>query len=166
MTLAEPPISPWLADLPDDQVEAGKAHLERLMNEGVRSAKAAFESGDDEAGMRTMFDCIAARAIFDKLPKFVKDRCWRNINEMKALVSSKNVYPNVERDRVRRLDVPTLILSGSESQAVAKYSDSELERLIPENSRKRVVLHGATHIMWVEQPVQSRNTVLKFIREK
>ncbi len=166
VTLAEPPISLWLADLPGDDAEAGKAHLKRLMNEGVRPAKAAFDSGDDEAGMRTMFDCIAAKASFDRLPKFVKDRCWRNIKEMKAIVSSKNIYPNVERDRVRSMGVPTLILSGSESHAVAKFTDSELERLIPENSRKRVVLRGATHIMWVEQPVQSRNAVLEFIREK
>lgn len=166
LTLAEPPVSPWLADLPGKHAEAGKAHLKRLIEEGVKPAKTKFESGNDEAAMRIMFDCIAAKATFDKLPGFVKARCRRNINEMKALVTSDNIYPNVGRDRVRRLGVPTLILSGSESKAVAKYTDLELERLIPGNSRKRVVLHGATHILWVEQPVKARNTVLEFIRER
>ncbi|MEM9478063.1 MAG: alpha/beta hydrolase [Verrucomicrobiota bacterium] len=129
-------------------------------------ARKEFEAGNDEVAMRTMFDCIAAKATFDGMPEFVKDRCRRNINEMKALVSSKDIYPDVDRDRVRQLDVPTLILSGSESEAVAKYTDVELERLIPEGSRKRVVLEGATHIVWVEQPVQSRNAVLNFIRAR
>ena len=64
------------------------------------------------------------------------------------------------------LVVPTLSLSGSESWDTAKMTDLELERLIPERSRKRVVSQGAMHIMWLEQPVQYRDAVLEFIREK
>ncbi len=166
LTLAEPPIVPWLADLPDGHSEDGKAHLRKLMNEGVNPAKAAFESGDDEAAMRTIFDCIAGKQMFERLPEFVKDRCRRNIKEVKAIMISEDRYPAVDREQVRRLVVPTLILSGSKSRATAKLTDLELERLIPERSRKRVVLQGATHAMWVEQPVQSREAVLVFIRGK
>ncbi|MEM7146846.1 MAG: alpha/beta hydrolase [Verrucomicrobiota bacterium] len=166
LTLAEPPIAPWLADLPEAQSDAGKAHLKRLLETGVMPAKRAFEAGNEEAAMQTMFNCIAAKESFDRLPEFVKARCRRNINEMRALVTSKDTYPDVDRDRIRKFSVPTLILSGSESEAVAKYTDVELERLIPKESRKRVVLQAATHIMWVEQPVAARNAVLGFIRER
>lgn len=166
LTLGEPPIASWLADLPGEQSEAGRSHLTKLMGRGVIPTKAAFESGMDETALRTMFDCIGGDGAFDRLPAFVKNKCWQNIVELKAIVSSNDPYPSVDREEVRRLDVPTLIMSGSESIATAKFTDPELERLIPKRLRKRVVLQGATHIMWVEQPVRSREVVLEFIREQ
>ncbi|MBT5019211.1 MAG: alpha/beta hydrolase [Planctomicrobium sp.] len=166
LTLGEPPLVPWLTDLPGDKSEAGKMHLEKLMEQGINPTKAAFELGRDEIAMRTMFDCIGGAGAFERLPEFVKDKCRRNVTELKAIASSNAPYPFVDRKKVRSLAVPTLILSGSKSVAVAKYTDSELERLIPEHSRKRIVLVGATHIIWVQQPVQCRNAVLNFIRDK
>ena len=166
LTVAEPPIAAWLADLPEDQSKAGKAHLEKLMSQGIKPTKAAFEIGDGELAIRTMFDCIGGEGTYERLPKFVKVKCRQNITELKAIVSSNDPYPAVDREQVRRLTVPTLILSGSRSVATAKLTDPELERLLPPRSQKRVVLQGATHIMWVEQPVQCRNAVLEFIRGK
>ncbi len=164
VTLAEAPIVPWLLDLPADQQEAGKAQLAKLMNEGVHSAKLAIESGDENAAIKAMFDAIGGNGKFDALPEFVKKKCHRNILELKAFLLSENRYPDVARKEVRRLAVPTLILSGSQSVATARFTDPELERLIPVPSRKRVVFQGATHIMWIEQPVRFRQTVLDFIR--
>ena len=164
VTLAEPPIGSWLNDLPDAQSDAGKAHLQKLLTHGVHPAKRAIEAGNQEVAIRTMLDCIAAKPVYDGLPKFVKNRMMRNINELKALVSSPEIYPPVDRDQVRRLAVPTLILSGEKTLAMAKFTDAELERLIPKQWQTRVVLPGASHIMWVEQPVQSREAVLQFIR--
>ena len=164
VTLAEPPIASWLVDLPGDQSVAGKAHLERLMTQGVNPAKAAVQAGEEETAMKTMLDCIGDKPVYDGLPNFVKNRMLRNINELKALVTSPEIYPAVNREEVRRLAVPTLILSGSKTRAVAKLTDPELVRLIPQRWQTRVVLPDASHIMWVEQPVQSREAVLKFIR--
>lgn len=166
LTLAEPPLVPWLVDLPKAHAEAGRAHWARLMNEGVKPAKLAFESGMDEAGMKIIFDCIAGKKMFDRLPDWVKARCRRNMKEVRAIMTSEDPYPAVDREKVRRLDLPTLILSGGESRATARFTDLELERLLPKSSRKRVVLPDATHIMWVEQPVRCRELVLDFIRGK
>ncbi len=166
VTLAEAPIVPWLIDLPTNQQEAGKAQLAKLMNQGVNSAKLAIESGDDRAAIKAMFDAIGGNGKFDALPEFVKKRCQRNILELKAFLLSEDRYPDVARQQVRRLAVPTLILSGSQSVATARFTDPELERLIPVPSRKRVVFQGATHIMWIEQPVRFRQTVIEFTRGK
>ena len=164
VTLAEPPIVPWLANLPGDQSESGKAQLEKLMSQGVNPARAALDMGDEEAAIRAMFDSIGGTGLFDVLPQFVKDKCRRNILELRAFIQSEDRYPDVDRDDVRRLAVPTLILSGSDSVATARFTDPEIERLISAQSRERVVLQGATHIMWIEQPVQCREAVLEFIR--
>ena len=96
---------------------------------GQEVARTAFQSGDDELAMRTMLDAIGDEGTFERLPQNVRDRCWRNRNEMKAIVSSKSAYPFVDREQVRRLTVPTLLLSGSKSVATAKFTDPELERL-------------------------------------
>ena len=164
VTLAEPPIIPWLADLPDDPSGAGKAQLAKLMNEGIEPAKAALDSGDEEGAILIMFDCISGEGKYDSLPGFVKEKCRRNVSELKALVYSEDRFPEVDRQRVGRLALPTLIVSGSESVATARFTDPELERLIPERFRERVVFEGGTHIMWIEQPVIFRETVLGFIR--
>ncbi len=164
VTLAEAPIVPWLTELPADQKTVGEAQFTKLMVKGVKSAKAAVESGDQDAAIRAMFDTIGGDGKFDSLPPFVKEKCRRNTLELKAFLLSDDRYPDVDREQVRRLAVPTLILSGSKSVATARFTDPELERLIPERSRKRIVFEGATHIMWIEQPVRFRETVLKFIR--
>ncbi len=166
VTLAEAPIGSWLEDLTGNQSQAAKAHWKKLMEQGINPTKAAFETGDDQLAMRTMFDCIGGKGAFERLPKFVQGCCLRNLNEMRAIVSSDDTYPAVDREKVRELNVPTLILSGSKSVATSRFTDPELERLIPKRSRKRVVLQGASHVMWVEQPVQCREVVLEFIRDK
>ena len=135
VTLAEAPIVPWLTELPADQRKDGEAQLTKLMSEGVKSAKAAIESGDEDAAIRAMFDAIGGDGKFDSLPPFVKEKCRRNISELKAFLLSDDRYPNVNREQVRRLEVPTLILSGSKSVATARFTDPELERLIPERLR-------------------------------
>lgn len=164
ITLAEAPIVPWLTELPADEREAGEAQLAKLMNQGVKSAKVAMEAGETDAAIKAMFDAIGGDGRFDSLRPFVKKKCRRNILELKAFLSSDDRYPDVDRNLVRRLAVPTLILSGSKSVATAKFTDPELVRLIPERSRKHVVFEGATHIMWIEQPKRFRETVLEFVR--
>ncbi|MEM9586218.1 MAG: alpha/beta hydrolase [Planctomycetota bacterium] len=166
LTLAEPPIVPWLSSLSGEQSEDGREQAERLFTEGVEPARVAFGSGDDELAMRLMMDAIGGKGTSDKLPGPVLQRCRRNLKDMKAIVTSPNAYPEVARERVRRLKVPTLILSGGNSVATAKWTDPELEQLLPEETRKRVVFPDATHIMWVQKPVECRRAVLQFIRGK
>jgi non-heme chloroperoxidase len=166
LTLAEPPIASWLADLPGDTSEDGMALLTKLMSQFIEPVKLAFESDDEEMALRKFLDFVGGKGTLDRLPKSVEEMCRRNIKELKALMISEDRYPYIDREQVRRLNLPTLILSGGMSQDVAKLTDSELERLIPERLQKRVVLNGATHLMWTEQPEQSRMSVLEFIHGK
>ncbi len=162
VTLAEAPIVGWLASLPGDEAEPGRAQLRRLIGCSGR-AREAFAADNDELALRTMIDCISGDGKYDRIPDAVKARMRQNINELKSLITSQN-RTRLDRDQVRRLTKPTLLLSGSRTVATAKYTDPELARLLPDRNSKWVVLQGATHTMWVEQPVQSRNAVLRLIR--
>ena len=163
VSLVEPPILPWLNDLPGEQREAGRKHFTKLMKQGVEQAQAALNSGDETAAIKAMIDAIGGTGKYDSLPQFVKEKCRRNILELRAFLASEDRYPNVDRAKVQNLAVPTLILSGGRSVATARFTDPELERLIPTKNRKRVVFKDATHILWIEHPVRFREEILDFI---
>ena len=42
----------------------------------------------------------------------------------------------------------------------------ELERLLPEKARQRVIIRDADHGMWFQQPEGCRKAVLEFLRGK
>jgi pimeloyl-ACP methyl ester carboxylesterase len=76
------------------------------------------------------------------------------------------MYPGLDRDAVRTIEVPTLLLSGEKSAASHKSVDAELERLLPELSRQRVIIRDADHGMWFQQPEACRSATLEFLRGK
>jgi esterase len=47
------------------------------------------------------------------------------------LARSENPYPDVSRDRVRRLKMPVLVITGEKTIAIHREIDGELVRLIP-----------------------------------
>ena len=131
---------------------------------GIEPARGALKSGDPNAAIRAMVDAIGGDGKYDSLPKFVRDKCLRNTSELRAFLASEDRYPAIDREQVRKLQIPTLILSGGKSLATARFTDPELERLIPKQFRRRVIFDDATHILWIEQPVRFRNEVLRHIR--
>jgi pimeloyl-ACP methyl ester carboxylesterase len=82
------------------------------------------------------------------------------------LVTSDNLYPGLDRDAVRKIAVPTLLLSGEKSPASQKRVDEVLERLLPAKGRQRVVIRDADHGMWFQQAEACRRAVLEFLRGK
>lgn len=163
-TLIEPPIVPWLNDLPTEERTAGMTQYKKLITQGVVPAQRALESANETDAIRVMMDAIGGEGKYDSLPPFVKRKCLRNLLELKAFLASKDRYPNVDREKVRHLKVPTLILSGGASVATARFTDPELERLIPKQSQRRIIFNSASHILWIEQPLRFREEVLDFIQ--
>src|SRR5713226_6378036 len=57
----------------------------------------------------------------------------------------------------------TLLLSGEKSAPSHKSIDEELERLLQEKGRQRVIIRDADHGMWFQQPAACRKAVLEFL---
>jgi pimeloyl-ACP methyl ester carboxylesterase len=153
LTLAEPPVV-----FAGERVEDAKERL-------VKRARAAFEKGDSEDGVRTIVNA-SREGTYDKIPEPFRKLLLRNAPELEALVTSDNLYPGLDRDAVRKIAVPTLLLSGEKSPASQKRIDEELERLLPAKGRQRVVIRGADHGMWFQQPEACRKAVFEFLRGK
>jgi pimeloyl-ACP methyl ester carboxylesterase len=153
LTLAVPPVV-----FAGERVADAKARL-------VQQARAAFARGDAEGAVRTIVNA-SREGLYEKMPEPFRQLVLRNARELEALVNSEDMYPPVDRDAVRKVAVPTLLLSGGKSPPSQKSIDDELERLLPEKTRRRVVLRDADHGMWFQQPQACRKAVLDFLRGK
>jgi pimeloyl-ACP methyl ester carboxylesterase len=153
LTLAEPPVV-----FAGDRVPDVKERV-------VKQARAAFAKGDTEAAVRAVVDS-SHKGTYDKIPQPFRELVLRNARELEALVTSKDMYPALDRDAVRKIAAPTLLLSGEKSPPSQQLIDRELERLLPEKGRRRVVIRDADHAMWFQQPEACRRAVLDFLRGK
>ena len=153
LTLAEPPV-----------VFAGE-RLDEAKERLVKRVRAAFEKDHPEDAVRIIVDS-SRKGTYAKIPEPFRARLLRNAGELRALVTSDNMYPALDRDAVRKIAAPTLLLSGEKSPPSQKAIDGELEQLLPASVRRRVIIRGADHSMWFQQPEACRNAVLEFLRSK
>ncbi len=151
LTLSEPPVV-----FAGDRVDDAKKQL-------LLRAKTAFEKGDPEDAVRAIVNSSRA-GTYDMIPEPYRERLLRNAAELEALVKSSNMYSRLDRDAVRKIAAPTLLLSGEKSPASQKLIDTELERLMPEKGRQRIIIPGADHGMWFQQPEACRKAVSEFLR--
>jgi pimeloyl-ACP methyl ester carboxylesterase len=162
LVLAEAPAVSLLAHLPGDQAALGRQTLADIEKRMVEPMRAAFERGDRETGLRTFIDYVLddPRA-WDRMPEAARQETLRGAGEWDAMLPTGELFPVLDPRAVRRITVPVLILSGERSYPFLGLIDQELARLLPNN--RRIILPGATHRMWYEQPEICRRLVLDFM---
>jgi non-heme chloroperoxidase len=161
VTLAEPPIMSWLADLPE-----GAPLLNESMERCWTPARRAFERGDAQGGIRFFVDHLVGEGRYDQLSERVRKDLHRNRRAFGALVLSDDRYPAVNRDQVRAIGVPTLLLYGERTHTAAQLVRQELVKLIPKEMQTLVVVPDATHALWSQEPERCRQAVLDFLAGK
>src|SRR6185436_5101326 len=101
------------------------------------------------------------KLTFASLPPEVRSMLLENALEWRALTRSRDAFPDLPLDAVRRIKAPTLLLSGERSLALHGLLDRQLAGLLPRS--ERVVIPNATHEMWNEFPAECRSAALTFI---
>ena len=163
VVLAEPPLVRWLPKLP-----GGQRLYDDVMDNLWEPVGREFRRGKTEQAMRITFDWFGKNgyliegkpARFDALPAATRDFVMENALEWQALTTSSDAYPMVEGVEVKAIKVPTLLMSGQNTMQMNKLIDAELEKLLPKV--ETVVIQGATHEMWAEQPDACRARVTAF----
>jgi non-heme chloroperoxidase len=154
LVLAEPPILPWLPDIP-----GGEGILEPFMAEVWAPMARAFEEGGDAEGLD-----FTARWYFG-VPFEEVDPTWQtlfrnNALEWRELATSPGTFPNLDPARVRGLSVPTLILSGGKNAGeMNDLIDGRLHALIP--GAERVIIPDASHEMFLDAPEASAEAMAR-----
>jgi pimeloyl-ACP methyl ester carboxylesterase len=155
LVLAEPPILPWLP-----AIAGAEGMQEHVMSQVWAPLGAAFTEAGDEGALD-----FTARWYFG-VPFEQIDPLWqtlfrRNLREWRALALSPDPFPEIDRDRVRALDVPTLLISASKNaEGFNGFVDGELERLLPDV--RRVIVPDASHEMFLDAPALTATLLRDF----
>jgi pimeloyl-ACP methyl ester carboxylesterase len=156
LVLAEPPVHQWVRDTPD-----GVAAYRQFMTTIQEPARAAFKAGDDKKAMKFFVDGIIGTGRFANLPPEGLAAVMQNSRFFKANTLSSDPYPNLSKDKVKRLRIPILIITGENTIQIHKLVNEELARLLPK--AERAIIPKAGHGSPRENPQAFNEAVLKFL---
>jgi pimeloyl-ACP methyl ester carboxylesterase len=156
LVLAEPPVHEWVRDSP-----GGAAAYKDFMTAIWQPATAAFKTGDDQEAMRFLVDGFTGKGSFDKLPPGARAAAMQNSRFFKANTLASDPFPNLSKDKVRRLRIPTLIITGENTIKIHKLVNEELARLLPK--AEQAIIPNAGHGSPRENPQAFNEAVLKFL---
>jgi pimeloyl-ACP methyl ester carboxylesterase len=161
LVLAEAPAVPLLEHLEGDRAATGKTTFADIQERMVKPMKAAFQKGDREAGCRAFIDYVLDDAnAWEKMPEAARQDILSHAGEWDVMMTNGELFPLIQPQGIRKITAPALLLSGEKSYGFLGLIDEELTRLLPH--ARRIILRGATHRMWFEQPEACRNAVLEF----
>ena len=156
LVLAEPPVLKWLRD-----IAGGNVGLDHFMNAIWQPAASAFRNNDPQAALRITCDYFGGKGSYDAMPPDGRRALTDNLREWKALTTSHDAFPPLDRDAVRKLNMSILLLSGEKTLPPLRLINEELIRLLP--NAERVAVPNATHDMWIEKPEVCGETVRSFL---
>ncbi len=166
LTLAEPPLIPWIENLRGARGEEAKQLVARIYNEFRIPARQAIKNGKVDEAVEIFIDHVINEGAYKLLDPAVKNVLNRNVREFVAEVTSANMFAPLTRRQVEQITAPTLMLSGAKSSPSLRMTDDELEKVLPSKLCKRIVIPDATHAMWYEQPEMCKKAVLEFLSDK
>jgi len=156
LVLAEPPILEWANQLP-----GGEELYEHFMNNVHRPAGRAFVAGNDTQALRLLIDEFDGAGTFDRLPAERRQVVMQNANFFRAVTVSSDPFPNLDRDSVRRLPMPMLVVRGERTDALHRMLAEHLASL---KGSAVNVIPGAGHGSPRQNPVAFTEVVLGFLK--
>jgi pimeloyl-ACP methyl ester carboxylesterase len=156
LVLAEPPIHHWAKDDPNAAVLYND-----FMNNIWKPAAAAFKKGDESGAMKILIDGFGGTGRFDNLPAEGRNVAMQNSRFFKAATLSSDPFPELSKEKVKRLDKPILIITGENTIELHKFVNEELARLLPK--AERAIIPKAGHGSARENPQAFNDAVMKFL---
>ena len=153
LTIAEPPAHQLIRDLP-----GGEAVYRDFIN-ALKPVGEEFKKGNDRAAM-SVFNGILGRE-FDKLPPAAVESIMQNAPAIRALVLSPEPFPPIAKDKLRKLKIPVLIVTGENTVKIHKLVNRELFRLLP--NAKELLIPNAGHGSPRENPQFFNEAVITFL---
>jgi len=153
LVLAEPPVVSLLPQSQQDE-------MRRNMVEPMRSA---FLKHDDGAGIAVFMGYVFhdPRA-WQKMSPSSHAQTLRDARKWEVMMTRGTLFPYVDQRAIRDLRVPVLLMTGTKTYPFLTVITRRLAQLLP-NSRTLVV-KGAGHQMWLQQPQLCRNAAEAFFR--
>lgn len=122
-------------------------------------AARALERGDDRGALRRVGVGILGKRAFERLSEHRRAQVLDNL--MLEELRSEEALPRLDRDEVRSVRVPTLLLEGASSPPLFAHLLDHLHGLLPH--AKRVTIPSASHIVHEDNPAGFAEAVEAFL---
>ena len=161
VVLAEPPAISLLRQLPDEQAEKGQALFVDIQQRMVGPMRAQFARGNTDGGVGTFIDYVFKNPnAWSGMSQADRAATLRDAHEWEVMMTSGELFPQIDQAAVHQLRVPVLLMSGGASYEFIQYIDQELVRLIP--NVESIVYPDAGHQMWLKYPKLCRDDAVQF----
>jgi pimeloyl-ACP methyl ester carboxylesterase len=132
----------------------------RFVATTVVPAQRAFRRGDDEEAMRRFSEGVMGKAAAEASAPEELEAMRDNVTSARAQLLGKG-FPPLRDDDVRRVEVPTLLVTGRETPAFLRLLSDRLAELLPH--AEGVEIPDASHCMQVDQPERTNAALLGFL---
>jgi len=127
---------------------------------GVVPATAAAKKGELEKALHIFGKTVLGLETFVNLSKSRLEQARDNTIKSEFTGSG---YPPLDDDKLRKLNIPTLLINGKNSPRLFHFLMDRIEELLPDT--KRIEISAASHIMHEDNPPDYNEAVYSFIAE-
>ena len=140
LVLGEPPLLPWLEATPE-----GEALVAAFLADAWEPARLACRQGELGLGVRMFLDGVIGEGAFDQLPPAVQAAVMDNAAEMGVELETPlaTYFSTLSRENIKRVPVPTLLLSGELSPPMFQRVIDELARCL--QRAEQAMIPGVSH---------------------
>lgn len=159
LTLAEPPVMSLLQN-----VRGGDTMVNNFVTKGIIPAAEAFKNNEEEKAVKGFITAVMDDSLyFSRLPQSTREIMMANTLETRGSVFTKNLFPPVSCDELKKIKTPVLLLRGDKSPLFLTSIINELERCL--SNKEKATLPNASHGLEYENPSEFNKIVLGFINK-
>ncbi len=169
LTLEEPPVVTLFVSMPPKPSELLRMFASRprtaiavmkFFLTCLAPSKAAAKRGDLEQSIRIFGQFLLGKQRYAAMPEWFREMVFANRATHAAQLLGKG-FPPLDPNEVRRIDVPTLLLTGSESPAFLHRLTDRLAELLPHVERATIA--NASHAAHADNPEELNRVLLRFL---
>jgi pimeloyl-ACP methyl ester carboxylesterase len=157
LILAEPFIPSLLQNVPSDDTI-----LNSFITKTFIPVTEAFKNNDNEKAANALVSGVMGDSLyFSRFRQEDREIIMVNTPELRGVMFSKNIFPAVSCDDLKKIKVPVLLLKGDISPIVFSSMINELNRCL--SNKEIATLTNTTHGLEYENPAEFNKMVLGFI---
>jgi len=159
LVLGEPPLLSWLRGTSE-----GDELLASHTKQATHPARAAFQRGDSEEGVRRFLDGVLGPGAFDRIPPAVRGPLLDNAAELGVQVatSPEVLFSSLQPDDLGQLQAPLLLLRGERSPRMFGLVITTLQAAVPHS--EVALIPGVSHDL--TNPPVVVETIRDFLRRQ
>jgi pimeloyl-ACP methyl ester carboxylesterase len=157
LMLGEPSAMSLLKNVP-----GGDTILNNFITNAIMPAADAFKNNDNEKAVKAFVGGVMGdSSFFSNIPQQGRETMMANTLELRGAVFTKNLFPPITCDDIRKIKTPVLLMKGDRSPIILTSIIGELDRCL--TNKELTVLPNSSHGLEFENPAEFNKIVLGFI---